>query len=120
MAGNLPDIRQPRFGRLLAAFLAHRAKPLQHLYFQTIRARQCFGISAALSTGMTNATTYELTERTPGTRTPACTLEEARQLIDDLKAEYQMLSESERREVRQALKEVAQSRPATMSNGDWK
>ena len=52
---------------------------------------------------MTNTTTCELIERTP-----ACTLAEARQLIDDLKAEYQMLSERERREVRQALREVAQ------------
>ena len=63
---------------------------------------------------MTNATSYELIERTP-----ACTLEEARQLIDDLKAEYQMLSESERMEVRRALKEVAQSLPTAGPDGDW-
>jgi hypothetical protein len=70
---------------------------------------------------MTNATTYELTERTPARgRTPACTLEEARQLIDHLKADYQMLSESERREVRRALRGVAQSLPANGPDGDWK
>jgi hypothetical protein len=63
---------------------------------------------------MTNATSYELIERKP-----ACTLAEARQLIDDLKAEYQMLGESERLEVRRALKEVAQALPATEPDGDW-
>lgn len=63
---------------------------------------------------MTNATTYELMERTP-----ACTLAEARQLIDDLKAEYQMLSESERQQVRRALRQAAQSLPATRQPEDW-
>jgi len=63
---------------------------------------------------MTNATTYELIPRTP-----ACTLAEARQLIDDLKAEYQMLGDTGRREVRRALQEVALSLPAARPDGDW-
>jgi len=53
---------------------------------------------------MTNAAIDERTYRTP-----ACTLEEARQLIDELRAEYQMLSAEEKLEVRWALEEAAQS-----------
>src|ERR1041384_5596830 len=56
---------------------------------------------------MKHTTTHEPTEITPQTRVPACTLEEARKLLAELKAEYDSLSPDERRAVREALKDAA-------------
>ena len=63
---------------------------------------------------MTNVATYESIQRTP-----ACTLEEARQLIDDLRAEFGLLGESERMEVRRALEQYAQSLVDAGADADW-
>jgi len=51
---------------------------------------------------MTDKTNSECSERKP-----ACTLEEARELIEALRAQYQGLSPAEQLEVRQALQEAA-------------
>ena len=56
---------------------------------------------------MKHTTTHEPLEITPQTRIPACTLEEARQLLAELKAEYDALSPDERRAVREALADAA-------------
>jgi hypothetical protein len=56
---------------------------------------------------MKHTTTHEPLEITPQTRTPACTLEEARKLLAELKAEYDALSTDERRAVREALVDAA-------------
>ena len=53
---------------------------------------------------MNDKTNNERTERKP-----ACTLEEARELIEALRARYQGLSPAERLEVRQALEEAMES-----------
>jgi len=52
-------------------------------------------------------TTHESLESTPQTRVPACTLEEARQLLAELKAEYDALSPDERTAVRETLAHAA-------------
>jgi hypothetical protein len=56
---------------------------------------------------MKHTTTHEPLEITPQTRVPACTLEEARQLLAELKAEYDALSPDERTAVRAALTDAA-------------
>jgi hypothetical protein len=56
---------------------------------------------------MKHTTTYEPLEIAPQTRIPACTLEEARQLLAGLKAEYDALSPDERTAVREALADAA-------------
>src|ERR1041385_1751687 len=66
-----------------------------------------FGTPAALSPVMKHTTTYEPLEIAPQTRIPACTLEEARQLLAELKAEYDALSPDERTAVREALADAA-------------
>jgi len=64
---------------------------------------------------MKHTTTHELLEITPQTRVPACTLEEARQLLAELKAEYDALSPDERRAVRDALADVADAAAEAVS-----
>ena len=56
---------------------------------------------------MKHTTTHESPKMTSQTRVPACTLEEARQLLAELKAEYDALSPDERRAVREALADAA-------------
>ena len=79
-----------------------------------------FGRLAALSPVMKHTTTHKSLEITPQTRVPACTLEEARQLLAELKAEYDALSPEERRAVREALagaaaEAVSEQPPASAS-----
>src|SRR5262249_21927990 len=107
--GKLPNIRQAALGSVVVRARCGSCNSLLNQWLRDQSHLSRLGIAPALPHGMTNAAIDERTHPTP-----ACTLEEARQLIDELRAEYQMLSTEEKLEVRWALEQAAQS-----ATGGW-
>jgi len=107
ISGKLPNTRHAVSGTNHQQIIKSSAKSLKNNRFYRTRDATLSGRSAALSPAMKHTTTHESLESTPQTRVPACTLEEARRLLAELKAEYDSLSPDERRAVREALADAA-------------